>query len=205
MYTTDDQNPEDFTPRVSPVYQGFAFIWEIVKVIIISLAIIIPVRYFLVQPFFVNGASMEESFHDGDYILIDEISYRFKDPVRGDIIVFRYPLDRSQFFVKRVIGLPGETVEIKDTKITIYNKDYPEGFTIDETSYLDPGQKTNNNLRTKLDGAEYFVMGDNRLHSSDSREWGAVNRSLITGRVFARAWPIKKALFFDNPTYPDSL
>lgn len=188
-------------PHVSPLYQGLAFLWEIVKVVIISLAIIIPVRYFLVQPFFVNGASMEETFHDGDYILIDEITYRFRDPLRGEVIVFRYPNDHTQFFIKRVIGMPGETVEVKDNTIIIYNNDHPKGFILPETEYLSPTQETRNNVKVKLDPNEYFVMGDNRLHSSDSRYWGPVNRSLITGRVFSRAWPITQAVVVHKPNY----
>lgn len=175
----------------SPKLQGLAFIWETVKIVVISLAIIIPIRYFLVQPFFVKGASMEPTFEDNDYILIDEISYRFKNPERGEVVVFRFPEDRSQFFIKRLIGMPEETIEIKDDKITIYNKQNPGGLELDET-YLDKGQHTIGNLRIKLDPHEYFVMGDNRLRSSDSRRWGALNRSLITGRVFFRAWPIRE-------------
>lgn len=170
---------------------GLAFIWETVKIVVISLAIIIPIRYFLVQPFFVKGASMEPTFEDGDYILIDEISYRFKEPVRGEVVVFRFPEDRSQFFIKRVIGLPGETVEIKDDKVVIYNAKNPQGFGLPE-NYLDQGQHTMGNTRLKLDPNEYFVMGDNRLRSSDSRRWGPLNESLITGRVFFRAWPVRE-------------
>ena len=206
MYIDDHQLPSapgkdpEFTPRVGPLYQGIALLWEIIKVVLISLAIIIPVRYFLVQPFFVNGASMEDSFYDGDYILIDEISYRFKDPVRGDIVVFRYPLDHRQFFIKRVIGMPGETIEVNNDTVTITNKDHPDGFVVKE-EYLSSNQETRGNIKITLDDNEYFVMGDNRLHSSDSRYWGAVKRSEITGRVFARAWPLGKAEFFDKPTY----
>ena len=206
-YTEHPQEPpvedpqEEVSSRISPFYAGLAFIWEIAKVVIISLLIIIPVRYFLVQPFFVNGASMEESFHDGDYILIDEITYRFNDPVRGDIIVFRYPNDPSQFFVKRVVGLPGERVVIKNNTVTIYNDEHPRGFLLEEGSYLAPHQETRSSVDTKLDPNEYFVLGDNRLHSSDSRAWGPLNRSFITGRVFSRAWPLSKAEFFKDPTY----
>ncbi|MDO8584276.1 MAG: signal peptidase I [bacterium] len=193
-------NEQEFMRQPGPVYQGLSFLWELVKVVIIALVIIVPVRYFLVQPFFVNGASMEENFHDGDYILIDEISYRFHDPVRGEIVVFRYPNDQTQFFIKRVIGLPEETVEIKNNVVTIYTKESPGGWVLKEP-YLDAHQETRGTLRFKLDPDEYFVMGDNRLHSSDSRVWGAVNRSLITGRVFSRAWPLGKAEFVHTPIY----
>ncbi|OGN28704.1 MAG: signal peptidase I [Candidatus Yanofskybacteria bacterium RIFCSPLOWO2_01_FULL_49_25] len=187
--------------NVGTGFRVLSLIWEVLKVVIISLAIIIPIRYFIVQPFFVNGASMEETFQDGNYILIDEVTYRFNDPVRGDIIVFRYPNDPRQFFIKRVIGLPGETVEVRDNRVTIYNTDRPQGFTLDESTYLSAGQQTLGSIKTKLDDNDYFVMGDNRLHSSDSRYWGAVNRSFITGRVFYRAWPFSEAGPFKDPSY----
>ncbi|OGN01952.1 MAG: signal peptidase I [Candidatus Yanofskybacteria bacterium RIFCSPHIGHO2_02_FULL_41_29] len=165
--------------------------WETVKVIIISLAIILPIRYYLVQPFFVKGASMEDNLHDGDYLLIDEISYRFNDPKRGDIIVFRYPENPSQFFIKRIIGLPGETVEIKNDEVTIYNDDFKQGLKLEE-NYLSLNQQTIGNLRSELDGDEYFVLGDNRLQSSDSRRWGELNKSFITGKAFLRLWPFNR-------------
>lgn len=171
--------------------EALAFIWETVKVVVISLAIIIPIRYFLVQPFFVKGASMETTFEDGNYILIDEISYRFRDPERGEVVVFRFPEDKTQFFIKRIVGLPEETVEIKNDQVIIHNKQHPEGFALNE-SYLSDGQHTIGDFRFKLDDNEYFVLGDNRLRSSDSRRWGPLNRSLITGRVFLRAWPLNE-------------
>lgn len=168
-----------------------AFVWETIKVVVISLAIILPIRYYLVQPFFVKGASMEPSFEDGDYLLIDEISYRFSAPSRGDVIVFRYPEDRSQFFIKRIVGLPGETIEIKNNKVIIYNAGSSEGFVLAE-SYLDSDQETLGNMLIRLDDNEYFVLGDNRIASSDSRRWGPVAKTLITGKVFLRAWPFNK-------------
>lgn len=177
-----------------------AFVWETIKVIVISLAIILPIRYYLVQPFFVKGASMEPNFEDGDYILVNEISYRFGNPERGDVVIFRYPLDQSQFFIKRIIGLPSETVAIKDNTVTIYNKDKPGGFVLGE-SYLAPEQKTLGNSVIKLDDNEYFVLGDNRLQSSDSRRWGPVNKSLITGTAFLRPWPITKNIKIPSVNY----
>src|SRR3989344_1997921 len=177
-----------------------AFVWETIKVVVISLAIILPIRYYLVQPFFVKGASMEPSFEDGDYLLVNEISYRFSPPERGDVVIFRYPLDWSQFFIKRIIGLPDETVEIKDNTVKIYNKDEPGGFVLEE-SYLAPEQKTLGNTVTKLDDNEYFVLGDNRLQSSDSRRWGIVNKSLITGKAFLRPWPFTKSIKIPSVYY----
>ena len=168
-----------------------AFIWETAKIIIISLAIIIPIRYYLVQPFFVKGASMEQNFHDGDYLLIDEISYRFHEPSRGDVIVFRYPENPSQFYIKRIIGLPGETVEVKNNKVKIYNTEFKTGF-VPKEYYLSDGQETFGSTSLQLRNDEYFVMGDNRLQSSDSRRWGAVPKLNITGRAFVRLWPVTK-------------
>src|SRR3989338_3049804 len=124
---SESSNNQEKYSRTSEV---LAFIWETAKIIIISLAIIIPIRYYLVQPFFVKGASMEPNFYDGDYLLIDEISYRFNEPERGEVIVFRYPENPSQYFIKRIVGLPNETIEIKNDQVTIYGKDYKQGLTL---------------------------------------------------------------------------
>ncbi|OGM98024.1 MAG: signal peptidase I [Candidatus Yanofskybacteria bacterium RIFCSPHIGHO2_01_FULL_41_21] len=177
-----------------------AFFWETIKIVVVSLIIILPIRYYVVQPFFVKGASMESNFEDGDYIFVDELSYGFGDPERGDVVIFRYPLDQSQFFIKRVIGLPNETVEIKEGKVIIYNQQNPMGFVLVE-SYLDVDQETQGTFRMKLDGNDYYVLGDNRLRSSDSRVWGALNRSLITGKAFIRLWPFSKVAKIPRVAY----
>ena len=194
-----EENVQNQAPQSSR-NEILAFVWETIKVVVISLAIILPIRYYLVQPFFVKGASMEPNFEDGDYLLVDEISYRFEEPVRGDVIIFRYPEDRSQFFIKRIIGLPGETIEIKKNKVIIYNTESSEGFLLAE-SYLDSKQETLGNMLIRLDDNEYFVLGDNRLASSDSRRWGPVNKMLITGKAFLRAWPFNKFDKIEGTTY----
>ncbi len=175
------------------------FLLEVLQIVVISAAIIIPIRYFLIQPFYVKGASMEPEFFDHEYLIIDEISYRFNDPTRGDIVVFRYPRDPSQYFIKRVIGLPGETVEVSDGRITIYNSEHPDGVTLDET-YLDR-QFTAGHEKVTLGAAEYFVFGDNRDASLDSRSFGAVSRDLIVGRVWLRGLPVDKITLFGAPEY----
>lgn len=191
---TGNEEPESKTNEV------LAFIWETAKIIIISLAIIVPIRYYLVQPFFVKGASMEENFHDGDYLLIDEISYRLGEPQRGDVIVFRYPENQTQFFIKRIIGLPGETVEIKNNTVKIYNSQFSGGFTVKE-DYLSPSQETFGNIQVELGENEYYVLGDNRMQSSDSRSWGKLDKSLITGRAFLRLFPFNKISKVPSVTY----
>ncbi len=180
------------------------FILEIVKVVIISLAIIIPVRYFLIQPFYVKGASMEPSFYDHEYLIINEIAYRFYEPQRGDVIVFRYPKDPSEYFIKRIIGLPGEKVKLKDGKITIYNDQHPNGMTLNEDTYLFEDTDTESmggKTEFILDKDEYFVLGDNRRASLDSRRFDAVPRRLIIGKAWVRGWPFDKITIFGTPNY----
>lgn len=177
-----------------------AYIVELAQVIIISLAIIIPIRYFLVQPFYVKGASMEPSFYDKEYLIIDELSYRFQDPLRGAIVVFRYPLDPSQYFIKRVIGLPGERVRINGGQVTIFNAENTDGLTLDESAYL-PRAFTTGEKTVTLRADEYYLLGDNRSASMDSRVFGPVKRKLIVGRVWLRGWPIGRLTNFSSPQY----
>jgi len=181
----------------------FLFVWEITKVVAVSLAIILPVRYFLIQPFYVKGASMEPNFHDREYLIIDEISYRFEAPKRGQVIVFRYPRDPQEYFIKRVIGLPGEEVQFKDGQIVIYNSTYPDGFVLKE-DYLPADLATYDQSGAKMAVGpnEYLVLGDNRNASKDSRSFGPVNSSFITGKVLFRGWPLNEITFFSNSYWP---
>lgn len=185
-------------PESDWLYNLRSFVWETVKVIVISLLIIIPVRYFLIQPFYVQGASMEPNFFDHEYLIIDEISYRFEAPSRGDIIVFRYPRDPKQFFIKRIIGLPGEELQISDNIVTIYSSEYPDGVVLEET-YLAKDTHTSANLRVSLNEDEYYVMGDNRASSLDSRGFGPIQESSIIGKVWVRGWPLNRAEVIPAP------
>ncbi len=185
--------------QVSPKKAALGFLFELVQVFAISLAIIIPVRYFLVQPFYVKGASMEPNFFDHEYLVIDELSYRFHTPERGQVVVLRYPNDEKQYFIKRVIGLPGETVEISGGQVKIYNNAHPNGDLLDEKMYLDQDTGTTRTVTLKSD--EYFVMGDNRGASLDSRYFGPVKKDLIIGRVWLRGWPLDRWKVFTTPNY----
>lgn len=174
------------------------FIGETLKIVFVSLLIILPIRYFIVQPFFVRGESMHPSFDDKDYLIIDELSYRFNNPKRGDVIVFRFPQEPSQYYIKRIIGMPEETVEIKEGRVTISNRDNPTGFLLNEP-YL--GEVTPGEIKIKLDDNEYFVLGDNRDASSDSRRWGPLAKHLIIGRAWFRVWPVNEAGAIQGPVY----
>lgn len=145
---------------------------------------------------------MEPSFLDHEYLIINEITYRFEEPKRGDVIVFRYPKDPQDFFIKRVIGLPGEKVQIKDGKVFVYNMDNPNGQALEEP-YLLTGTDTNSLTKDTitLGESEYFVLGDNRNQSKDSRSFGAVKRSFITGKVLLRGWPFDRVGFFGEINY----
>lgn len=175
------------------------FILEVIQVVAVSSAIIIPIRYFLIQPFYVKGASMEPNFYDHEYLIIDELSYRLRDPERGEIVVFRYPRDPKQFFIKRVIGLPGDTVEISNGKITLYTEEHPNGFVLEEEYIVH--ERTDGKLRTTLLENEYFLLGDNRDESLDSRAFGAVKRAGIIGRVWIRGLPLSRLGTFESPVY----
>lgn len=183
----------------------FYFVWELIKVSAVALAIILPIRYYVAQPFFVKGASMEPTLEDGDYLIINEISYRFSEPQRGDVVIFRFPNDPRQFFIKRIIALPGETIEIRNNRVVIFNKENPRGLFLDESAYLERSEITEGNLRVNLAKNEYFVLGDNRLQSSDSRTWGPLDTNLIIGKTFIRAWPPDKAEFFTPVSYPETM
>ena len=184
----------NFYGRVRIIMRDFfssflGFIWELVKIAVFALLLAGVVRYFIFQPFFVNGASMEPNFDDGQYLIVDELSYYFRAPERAEVIVFKYPLDTRFYYIKRVIGLPNETVEIKSGQVVIYNDKNPDGLILKE-DYLPKNFKTDGNIKRKLSPGEYFVLGDNRLASSDSRRWGVLPKNDIVGRVLLRVWPV---------------
>lgn len=207
-----DLNSPDVQKGREKYYGVGAFILELIKVFIFALIIVVPIHTFVFKPFFVQGASMEPNFEDGEYLIVNELGYKktpigllgkewfsvnsFQKVERGMVIVFRYPKNPSQFFIKRVVGLPGEKVEIAGNQIKIYNSDYPQGFVLDEKQYLSGSIKTNGTEVINLKDNEYFVLGDNRTASSDSRVWGAVPADDIIGKVWVRAWPFNRLSVF---------
>jgi signal peptidase I len=162
-------------------------LWELVRFALIALLVVIPVRILVAQPFIVSGSSMVPTFTNGDYLIINELTYRLSDPKRFDVVVFRYPGDTTKFFIKRVVGLPGETVDIKGNDVTITNQENPTGFKLDQPYVQNIG---NNDNHTVLKDDEYFVLGDNRPASSDSRYWGPVPRKLMIGKPLVRLLPL---------------
>ncbi|MBU3918667.1 signal peptidase I [Patescibacteria group bacterium] len=167
------------------------FIWEIIKITIIALIIVIPIRVFIFQPFFVSGASMEPNFHNLDYLIVDEISYRLGEPERGDVVIFYNPGDISQRFIKRIIALPGETIKIEVGNTYIQQETGGEFSLLDETEYLLENIKTKDSKPTKLNENEYFVMGDNRNSSYDSRFFGPLDKKYIIGKNIFKLFNIQ--------------
>lgn len=165
---------------------------EFVKFALIAVVIVVPIRMYIAQPFIVSGLSMFPTFNDGQYLIIDELSYNLGTPHRGDVVVFHYPKDTKKYFIKRIIGLPNETIVIKDGTVTVFPcKKISDctGTTLNET-YINEAFHTTATYTTDQD--EYFVMGDNRNFSSDSRAWGKVPKKLLTGRAFLRLLPLNR-------------
>jgi len=163
--------------------------WDLIKFAAIALAIVIPIRMFLAQPFVVSGESMVPTFEDKQYLVVDELSYNLGNIKRGDVVIFKYPKDPKRFFIKRIIGLPNEKVEIKDGAVKIINDENLDGFVLDEP-YIKEKFFTTASYTIPVN--QYFVMGDNRNRSSDSRIWGSVPRKLLIGRAYLRLLPFSQ-------------
>ncbi len=171
------------------------FFKEIVRFTLIAIVIVIPIRTFIAQPFIVSGASMDPTFTTGQYLIVDQLTYHFENPKREDVVIFRYPLNPKVYFIKRIIGLPGETVTLKAGVITVINKGNPNGVTISDP-HVAATHKTSDNFNVTLGPTEYFVMGDNRAESLDSRSWGPLENKYIVGRPILRLLPFSKMGIF---------
>lgn len=194
-----DENAEMSATKNTPA--GKHWFRETLELILLALIVVAPIRLFVVNPFIVSGASMIPTFQDGEYLIVDQLSYRFDNPERGEVIIFRYPKDPTKFFIKRIIGLPGETVELKDGRVTVSGAD-KKAVTLDE-SYVK--NRSNDDGVYSLGAGEYFVMGDNRISSSDSRVWGALERDLIVGRALLRLFPVTEAAVFPGAAEPATI
>lgn len=182
------------------------FILDFLETIVLSFAIFVVIYVFVTQPHKVKGDSMLPNFHSDEYLLTDKISYRLRTPARGDIIVFRYPLAPQYDYIKRIIGLPSEEIELKDGHVIIYNQDHKDGMAITEKYLRDETLTTGRSgipdgIRIKIPDKHYVVMGDNRQQSSDSREWGTISYDNIIGRVWLRYWPPQALAFISDHKY----
>src|SRR4030067_1410678 len=179
---------------------------DIVETVVVAAAIFVVVYLFLLQPHQVKGASMEPNFRDGEYILTDKISYRFSEPRRGDVVIFKAPTNPDVDFIKRIVALPGEKLEVKNNKIIIFNDENPKGFTLSEPYQVMELIAGGNYLRegkiVEVPADNYLVFGDNRTHSFDSREGGPLPRKSIIGKSWLRYWPLSKISIIKRPKFP---
>lgn len=190
------------------VISFFSFLFDLLKTFVIVALVAFAIRYFVIQPFVVDGDSMLPTFINNEYLIAEKISYDFKPPSRGDVVIFRYPKNPGIIYIKRVIGLPGETVEMKDGKVYIVESTDSQPEELSE-SYVPATTKTyvysesekNQEYKVALKDNEYFVMGDNREHSSDSREWGILPRANIIGRVWITVTPLENFKVWRHQIY----
>lgn len=167
-----------------------SFLWELSRIVIVAFVIMIAFRYFVAEPFIVSGSSMVPNFQNREYLVVNKISYRFNDPKRGDVVVFHYPKDTSQYFIKRIIGLPGEKVKVENGKVYVYNDQFPQGTVVTEDYLSNEDITFGKSDIVSLGSDEFYVLGDNRLASSDSRVWGVLPRHDIVGSTLLRVFPL---------------
>lgn len=186
---TQEDEIEDATTTLKSLVM---FVWDLGKVLVGAVVLVFfVIRPFFMEPFVVSGQSMYPNFDNKDYLIIEKLSYRFGEPMRGDVVVFKYPQNPDQYFIKRIIALPGETITIKNGRVYILNAQYPEGELLDERFLPQQGVTESRYVETlQLGGKDYFVMGDNRDHSSDSRFWGPLPEADLVGKVWLRLLPL---------------
>ncbi|MCF7906962.1 signal peptidase I [Patescibacteria group bacterium] len=165
------------------------FIFDIIKLAVIAFLIVWPIHHFIFQPFYVVGPSMEPNFYDQDYLIVSKINYRLNFPTRGQVVVFHPPENDKDYLIKRVIGLPKEKILIEGGSVYIINPQDNKKQELNENAYLASGLTTPGKIELELAENEYYLLGDNRSMSMDSRSFGPVPRERITGLVFLRGWP----------------
>ncbi|HMR55655.1 MAG TPA: signal peptidase I [Candidatus Doudnabacteria bacterium] len=179
-----------------------SFLWELIRIIVVAFVVMVAFRVFVAEPFVVSGSSMVPNFHNKEYLVVDKVSYRLGEPKRGDVIVFKYPKDTSQYFIKRVIGLPGERVQVDNGRVKVFNDENPEGAILTEPYLTSEDATFGKTDIVTLGSSEYYVLGDNRLASSDSRVWGVLPDHNIIGKAWFRAFPLAELGF---PSFPDPI
>ncbi|MCJ7805132.1 signal peptidase I [Patescibacteria group bacterium] len=179
-----------------------AFFLDIIEVIFMALALFLFIYLLILQPHKIKGASMMPNFPDSEFLLTDKVSYRFGEPKRGDVIVFKAPINENEEFIKRIIGLPGDKVEVKSGKFYVNDKLLDEHAYLDDSVYTSGADFSQEGTAVVVPAGKYYVLGDNRPHSSDSRYWGFVTKKEITGRAWLIYWPINKIGIVQKVRYP---
>lgn len=176
--------------KLSRFKKDHNFWYEVLKFAALVIFVVLPFRALVAQPFMVSGVSMEPTFHNNDYLIVNQLSKRFGSLERYDVVVFKAPSDESKYYIKRIIGLPGETVTVKEGIVTVISHNNNNPIIIDD--YYTQGE-TFGYTDITLGSEEYFVLGDNRQNSSDSRVWGTLPSENIIGTPFLRLLPLSDA------------
>lgn len=193
-----EKNKKRFFKEMPPF---LSFVFDVIKLVILAFIIVWPIHRFVFQPFYVVGPSMEPSFYDNEYLIIEKITYRFREPKRGEVIVFQSPSNPKDYLIKRIIGLPNEKILIEKGDILIENTQFVQGLELKEDTYLASGTTTPGQINVELQGDQYYVLGDNRNMSLDSRVFGPVSRENISGRAWFRGWPFKEIGLIEMPIF----
>ncbi|MBI4155898.1 MAG: signal peptidase I [Candidatus Zambryskibacteria bacterium] len=193
-------NEEKIPPSPQKKLAFVEIVKEIVIFAMIAFGIVLPFRLYIAEPYIVDGASMDPTFHTGDYLIVDKLSYEIGKPQRNTVVIFRYPNDPRKSFIKRIVGLPGETITMKDNVVIVINPENPKGLNLDQSYVVHKCLKTTNNcvisFEETLGVDEYYVLGDNRAESFDSRSWGPLNKKYLLGKPILQLWPLKQISLF---------
>ena len=203
--TSEQETKEESEAEVTTTIRSIAiFIWDLVKIFFIAFVLVwLIIRPFIAEPFVVSGSSMVPTFHNREYLIVQKLSYRFSEPERGDVIVFKYPIDPEQYFIKRIVGVPGDRVIVSQGRVTIKNVDHPNGLLLDEQYLPNQNVTLGRSEEVELAANQYYVLGDNRLQSSDSRVWGPLPKANIIGKVWLRVLPLRLFGITPHYTYPE--
>jgi signal peptidase I len=177
-----------------------AFFFDIIQVVVFAIALFLFMYLLVFQPHKIKGDSMQPNYPDGEYLLTDKVTYRFNEPKRGDVVVFEAPGGGGDEYIKRIIGIPGETVSVRDGKVYVNGQQINESY-LSSTLYTSAGAFLENGASVIVPAGEYFVLGDNRPYSSDSRAWGFVSKRKISGRAWLIYWPPQKAGVVEKVSY----
>lgn len=179
--------------ELEPRSRGKSPVREAIETIVFTLLIYFIIRTFLFENYRVVGHSMDPTLADGQFVVVNKLLYRLQDPQRGDIIVFRERGDDDRKLIKRIVGLPGEMIEIRNGQVYINERLVNEPYV--------QNQARRSYARTVIPEDHYFVMGDNRSNSSDSRNWGSLPRSKIVGKGWLTYWPPELWGLIPHATY----
>lgn len=177
-----------------------AFFLDILEVIVFAVGIFFFIYLLIMRPHKISGQSMMPNFKDGEFLLTEKVTYYLRSPERGDVVVFMPPVSDTDEFIKRVIGLPGERIVIKESRVYINDKLLPESY-IPDSIFTGGGPFLAENTEFTVPPGLYFVMGDNRQNSSDSRYWGPITKKAMTGRAWISYWPINISGVVQKPSY----